>query len=130
MLRGLFYEAIFYLFYVLPCVILFLFFSPFSTAITSLREERANLSVFRAFVRFAFAWFCLFPIPLGVCEGLRFVILALPGLFSYLVFLNTEKHKNSVRIKAPNSGKASKRKNQNQIHHDDKQGVLMAKSIV
>ena len=33
------------LFYVLPCVILFLcFFSPFSIAITSLGEERANLS--------------------------------------------------------------------------------------
>ena len=31
------------LFYVLPCVILFLcFFSPFSIAITSLGEERAN----------------------------------------------------------------------------------------
>ena len=36
------------LFYVLPCVILFLwFFSPFSIAITSLGEERANLSAFR-----------------------------------------------------------------------------------
>ena len=40
------------LFYVLPCVILFLFFSPFSTAITSLGEGRANLSAFRTFVRF------------------------------------------------------------------------------
>ena len=39
--------------YVFPCVILFLcFFSPFSIAITSLREERANLDAFRAFVRF------------------------------------------------------------------------------
>ena len=40
------------LFYVLPCVILFLFFffSPFSIAITSLGEERANLSAFRTFV--------------------------------------------------------------------------------
>ena len=35
------------LFYVLPCVILFLCFSsPFSIAITSLGEERANLSAF------------------------------------------------------------------------------------
>ena len=42
--------------YVFPCVILFLFiffFSPFSIAITSLGEERANLSAFRRFVRFA-----------------------------------------------------------------------------
>ena len=37
------------LFYVLPCVILFLyFFSPFNIAITSLGEERANLSAFRS----------------------------------------------------------------------------------
>ena len=72
------------LFYVLPCVILFLcVFSPFSIAITSLGEERANLSAFRTFVRFALDWFCLFPLPLRVWEGLR---LALPGLFSYLFF--------------------------------------------
>ena len=31
----------------------FLFFSPFSIAITSLGEERTNLSTFRTFVRFA-----------------------------------------------------------------------------
>ena len=46
------------LFYVLPCVILFLcLFSPFSIAITSLGEERANLSAFRTFVRFVLVWF-------------------------------------------------------------------------
>ena len=61
-----------------------MFFCPFSIAITSLREETANLSAFRTFVRFALVWFCLFPLPLGVWEGLRFVIVALPGLFSYL----------------------------------------------
>ena len=60
------------------------FFSPLSIAFTSLGEERANLSAFRTFVRFALVWFCLFPLPLGVWEELRFVILALPGLFSYL----------------------------------------------
>ena len=47
-------------------------------------RERANLSAFRTFVRFAFVWFCLFPLPLCVWEGLRLVIVALPGLFSYL----------------------------------------------
>ena len=31
-------------------------------------------------------WFCRFPLPLGVWEGLRFVIVAFPGLFSYLFF--------------------------------------------
>ena len=30
--------------------------------------------------------FCLFPLPLGVWEGLRFVIVALLGLFSYFLF--------------------------------------------
>ena len=41
------------LLYVFPCVILFLcFFSPFSIAITSRGEERANLSAFRTFVQF------------------------------------------------------------------------------
>ena len=62
-------------------------FSTFSIAITSLGEERANLSAFRTFVRFALVWFCLFPLPLGVWEGLRFVIVALPGRFSYFFFL-------------------------------------------
>ena len=72
------------LFYVLPCVIFFLcFFSPFSIAITSLGEERANLSAFRTFARFVLVWICRFPLPLGVWEGLRFVNVALPGLFSY-----------------------------------------------
>ena len=61
-------------------------FSPFSIAITSLGEEKANLSAFRMFIRFALVWFCLFPLSLGVLEGLRFVIVALPGLFSYLIF--------------------------------------------
>ena len=63
-----------------------MFFSPFSIAITSLGEERANLSAFRTFVRFVLVWICRFPLPLGVWEGLRFVIVALPGLFSYPVF--------------------------------------------
>ena len=40
---------------------------------------------------------------------------------------NTEIHKNSIRIKAPNSVNASKRKHKNQINHYDKQRrVLMA----
>ena len=60
--------------------------SPFSIAITSLGEERANFSAFRTFVRFVLVWICQFPLPLGVWEGLRFVIVALPGLFSYLSF--------------------------------------------
>ena len=47
---------------------------------TSLGEERANLSAFRTFVRFVLVWICRFSLPLGVWEGLRFVIVALHGL--------------------------------------------------
>ena len=66
------------------CHFVLVFFSPFSIAITSLGEERANLRAFRTFVRFVLVWICRFPLLLGVWEGLRFVIVALPGLFSYL----------------------------------------------
>ena len=69
------------------CHFVLVFFSPFSIAITSLGKERANLSAFRTFVRFVLVWICRFPLPLGVWEGLRFVIVALPGLFSYLFFI-------------------------------------------
>ena len=65
-------------------------FSPFSIAVTSLGEERANLSAFRTFVRFVLVWICRF----GVWEGLRFVIVALPGLFSYFFFW----HATSVKM--------------------------------
>ena len=68
-----------------------MFFSPFSIAITSLGEERANLGAFFAVVRFVLVWVCRFPLPLEVWEGLRFVIVALPGLFSYL-FLRDKHH--------------------------------------
>ena len=45
--------------------------------------------------------------------------------------LNIEIHKNSVRIKAPNSVNASKRKHKNQINHYNKQRrVLMANFTV
>ena len=73
------------LFYVLPCVFCFcvFFFCPFSIAITSLEEERISLDAFCTSVRFALVRFCLFPLPLGVWEGLRFVIVALPGLFCF-----------------------------------------------
>ena len=68
------------------CHFVLVFFSPFSIAITSLGEERANLSACRTFVRFVLVWICRCPLPLGVWEGLWFVIVALPGLFSYPFF--------------------------------------------
>ena len=52
------------LLYVLPCAILFLCFSVL--AITSLGEERANLSAFRMLYRFVLLWICRFPLPLDV----------------------------------------------------------------
>ena len=64
------------------CYFVLVFFSPFSIG-----EERASLGAFHMFVRFELVWFCLFPLPHGVWEGLRFVIVALPGLFSYLFTL-------------------------------------------
>ena len=67
------------------CYFVLVLFSPFSIAITSLGEERAaSLGAFCTFVRFALV--CLFSLSLGVWEGLRFVIVALSGLFSYLFF--------------------------------------------
>ena len=61
------------------CYFALMFFSPFSIAITSLGEERANLSSFHTFVRFALVWFCLFSLPLW--EGLRFVSIKIFGIF-------------------------------------------------
>ena len=72
------------------CYFVLVFFRPFSIAIASLREERANLSAFRMFDRFVLVWIRQFPLPLDVWEGLRFLIVALPGLFSYLFFSKTE----------------------------------------
>ena len=82
------------LLYVFPCVILFLcFLVLLLLRLPRLGEEgwgwvggRANLGAFREFVRFVLVWICRFPLPLGIWEGLRFVIVALPGLFSYLSF--------------------------------------------
>ena len=46
--------------------------------------KNADLGAFHTFVRFVLVWICRFLLDLGVWEGLRFVIVALPGLFSYL----------------------------------------------
>ena len=73
------------------CYFVLVFFSPFSIAISSPGEERANLSAFRTFVRFVLVWLCLFPLPLGVWEGLRFVIVALLN-FSLTFFYAKTQH--------------------------------------
>ena len=68
------------------CHFVLVFLSPFSIAITSLGEERANLCAFRMFDRFVLVWICWFRLSLDVWKGLRFVIVALPGLFFYHFF--------------------------------------------
>ena len=67
------------------CHIVLMFFSHFSIVITSLGDERANLSAFRTFVRFVLVWICRFPFPLGVWDGLGFVLRVASGLRVKLV---------------------------------------------
>ena len=77
------------LLYVLPCVILFLWFSVLLVLrLPRLGKRELILVLFSTFVRFVLVWICRFPLPLGVWEGLRFVIVALPGLFYYLFFIS------------------------------------------
>ena len=72
------------------CYIDLVFYGPLSIAITSLGEERANLSAFRTVFDLRVIQnhrlVCLFSLPLGVFEGLGLAIVAIPGLFSYLHF--------------------------------------------
>ena len=57
MLCGLFYEVICFK----SCLVFFCYcIFPFSIAFTSLGEERANLSAFRTFIRFALVDFVCF----------------------------------------------------------------------
>ena len=73
------------LLYVFPCIILFLCFSVLLLLwLPRLGKRELILVLFVRFFRFVLVWICRFPLPLGVWEGLRFVIVALPGLFSYL----------------------------------------------
>ena len=72
------------------CYFVLVFFCPFSFASTSLGEERANLSAFRTFIRFVFVLFCRRPLPLGVWDDLRFVIVAHSLDFSLTFFSCTE----------------------------------------
>ena len=80
---------------------------------------RAGLGAFRTFVRFVLVWICRFPLPLGVWEVRRFMIVAPPWLFSYLFIkprvLRTywtplvQTYKDEVRLilESMKSGKAS-----------------------
>ena len=84
------------------CYFVLVFFSPFNIAITTLGKEKASLCAFCAFVRFVLVWFYLFPLPLGVWEGLRFVIVAFPGLLPYLFLIQMGSRKMSFFFYFPN----------------------------
>ena len=84
------------------CHFVLVFFSPFSIAITSLGEERANLSAFRMFVRFVLVLICRFPLPLGVWEGLRIFIL----------FILKKQNKTKQNKKKKSNKKKTKKKTQ------------------
>ena len=73
------------LLYVFPCVILFLCFSVLLVLqLPRLWKRELILVLFVCLLGLCLFKFCRFLLPLGVWEGLRFVIVALPGLFSYL----------------------------------------------
>ena len=63
--------------YVFPCV--FVFSSPFSIAITSLGEERANLSAFRTFVRFVLVYVCVEVLRPSQPNGVMSSAVSLPN---------------------------------------------------
>ena len=71
------------LFYVLPCVILFLCFS----VLLALRLPRLGKLLFVRLFDLCLFGFVGFLFLLVFWEGLRFVIVALSGLFFYLIFL-------------------------------------------
>ena len=75
------------------CYFVLVFFSPFNIAVTSLGEERELILVLfiRSFDLCLFG-FCRFPVPLGVWDELRFVIVALPELFLLLFFNALKSH--------------------------------------
>ena len=69
------------------CYFALVFFSPFSIGVTSPGEERELILALLVRLFDSLVCFCLFPLPFGVWEGLRLVIVALPGLLSYLFCL-------------------------------------------
>ena len=75
------------LFYVLPCVILFLCFSVLlALQLPRLGKRELVLVLFVCLFDLLLFGFVCFLFLLGVWEGLSFVIVALPGLFSYPFF--------------------------------------------
>ena len=81
------------------CYCVLVCFSPFSIAITSLGEERANLVLFVRFFFFFFFFFFflrllfLFVSSSSLCLGrAEALVVALFGLFSYLFYLDSQRN--------------------------------------
>ena len=102
------------------CHFVLVFFSPFSIAITSLGEERANLSAFRTFVRLVLVWTAGFLFSWGLgraafCDcGIPWTFL-LPFFFFFFFFfffkesnyivnvVNNQMHKLLITFRTVNS---------------------------
>ena len=70
---------------VFPCVILFLCFSVLLVLRLPRLGKRELILAFCTFVRFALVWFCLFPLPLGVWDGMRLVIVDFSLTFFFIL---------------------------------------------
>ena len=88
------------------------FFSPFSIAITWLGEGRELILVHFVCLFDLCLFRFVFPLPPGVWEGLRFVIVALPELFSYpflhLFSYVCSKHDCGYSLEQPHRGGSTK----------------------
>ena len=68
---------------------------------------------------------------MGVGEGVKALLQLANFTLDPDATLNTEKHKYSVHIKAPNTVNASKRKHKNQInHYNNQRRVLIANLLL
>ena len=120
----------FYVLCLLLCYFVLVFFSLFSIAITLLGEERANLSAFRTFVRFVLVWFCRFPLPLGIWEGLQFGIVTFPGLFSYPFFLQVQQALNTGHTTYRNTRILLKYRNTHEKYRNTCERLLLKELIL
>ena len=86
------------LLYVFPCAILFLCFLVLLVLrLPGLEKRELTLVLFVRLFDLCLFGFVGFFLPLGVWERLRFVIVALPGLFSYLFFIRVIKVRCSLQ---------------------------------
>ena len=75
------------LFFFLFCFFVCLFVFLLALQLLRLEKRELILMLFVRLFELCFFGFCLFPLPLGVWDGMRLVIVALSGLFSYVVFV-------------------------------------------